>query len=139
MLTEVCTDIIDIPSINVKSKNNYKTLIKGNRQQSNSKWKAKVDNYKNLRVGIGACVVITENMCKVDRLVKGAFDTIVEIIMYPVTKVVQTVRATFDNPACGFQHQQMIKSATVYNVCINFMLLEGFEILDSPAWTMKTI
>ncbi|CAF1342206.1 unnamed protein product [Didymodactylos carnosus] len=49
MLTEVCTDIIDIPSINVKSKNNYKTLIKGNRQQSNSKWKAKVDNYKNLR------------------------------------------------------------------------------------------
>ncbi|CAF0847033.1 unnamed protein product [Didymodactylos carnosus] len=32
-----------------------------------------------------------------------------------------------------------IKSPTIYNVGIDFMLLEGFEILDSPPSAMKTI
>ncbi|CAF1287491.1 unnamed protein product [Didymodactylos carnosus] len=126
MLTEVCSDIIDIPSRNVKSKNNCGTLIKGNRQQSNSKLKAKVDNYKNLRVVVGVRVVITENMCEVNRLVKGASDTIVEIIMYPVTSVVQTIRVKFDNPDCGLQHQANCK-----------LLLHNIEGLNGHYMEMK--
>ncbi|CAF1463104.1 unnamed protein product [Rotaria sordida] len=100
MLSLKCKEIVDVPA---------EKLIT-NKRISNQKKKRKLNtyDYKNLKLAVGARVIIEENVNRDDGIVKGAFGNIVEIVFNSSEKnFIDHIRIKFDNPECGRQHQSI--------------------------------
>ncbi|CAF3792202.1 unnamed protein product [Rotaria sp. Silwood1] len=100
MLSLKCKEIVDVPG----------EQLTINKRILDQKKKRKLNtyDYKNLKLAVGARVIIEENVSRDDEIVKGAFGNIVEIVFNISKKnFINHIRVKFDNPDCGRQHQNI--------------------------------
>ncbi|CAF4809889.1 unnamed protein product, partial [Rotaria sp. Silwood1] len=100
MLPLKCKEIVDVPG----------EQLTINKRILDQKKKRKLNtyDYKNLKLAVGARVIIEENVSRDDEIVKGAFGNIVEIVFNISKKnFINHIRVKFDNPDCGRQHQNI--------------------------------